>query len=398
MVRWVPPRPPLRPALRPAPLGSVPPGPVGGQNATAPVSVVVPTLNEAESLPDLLRDLALQGAAVLEVIVADGGSSDGTTGVLRQLAPGLPFPLGVVTAPPGRGRQMNRGAAAARGGDLLFLHADTRLPRRGLLAEAARAVDRERLRLGTHRVAGHFGLRFRRTRPGAAFAYYLIEAKSFLNRPGTVNGDQGLWIARRYFEELGGFDETLPYLEDLRLTRRVFETGTWVTLPGWVHTSARRFEAEGVLSRLVLNAVIRTAEELGLREFLGAAPGLYRVQADAGPLRIGPFLRVLHRYAARHGWKRLARLWFRAGDYAARNLWQIPFVADCLRNFRRGVPPGRGPTPWLERYDRYLAPASRGIVTRAVLACAVAAGFYGLLLAERMRNPGFPVDTPPPKG
>ncbi len=398
MVPWMFPPLSLRPALRPAPLCSVPPGPAGGQNATGPVSVVVPALNEVETLPDLLRDLALQRAAVLEVIVADGGSSDGTTEVLRRLAPGLPFPLRVVTAPPGRGRQMNRGAAAARGRDLLFLHADTRLPRHDLLAGAARTMRRERLRLGTHRVAGHFGLRFRRTRPGAAFAYYLIEAKTFLNRPDTINGDQGLWIARRYFEELGGFDETLPYLEDLRLARRVFETGTWITLPGWVQTSARRFEAEGVLSRLVLNAVIRSAEELGLREFLCAAPGLYRVQTAAGPLRIGPFLRVLHRHAIRHGWRRLARLWLRAGDYAARNLWQIPFAADCLRSFRRGVPPGRGPTPWLERYDRYLARASRGIVTRAVLACAIAAGFYGLLLAGRVRNPGFPVDTPPPKG
>jgi len=360
--------------------------------------VVVPALNEAGTLPDLLRDLALQQGSVLEVIVADGGSSDGTTEALGRMAPALPFPLRVVTAPPGRGAQMNRGAAAARGWDLLFLHADTRLPRHDLLAAAAQAMHRERLRLGTHRVAGHFGLRFWRTRPGATLTYYLIEAKTFLNRPDTINGDQGLWIGRGYFEELGGFDETLPYLEDLRLARRVFETGTWVTLPGWLHTSARRFEAEGILSRLLLNAVIRAAEELGLREFLGAAPGLYRVQANAGPLRIGPFLRVLHRHAARHGWKRLVRLWLRAGGYAARNLWQIPFAADCLRNLRRGVPPGHGPAPWLERYDRYLAPACRGRAVRAALACAIAVGFYGLLLAERVRNPGFPVDTPPPKG
>ncbi len=397
MVRPVPPRPRPQPPFGPGRAPSVPSEPVQGQNAPAPVSVVVPALDEARVLPDLLRDLALQQDAVLEVVVADGGSSDGTPRVVRELGPRLPFPVRIVPGPPGRGGQMNRGAAAARGGELLFLHADTRLPRHDLLARAARAMHRERHRRGTHRVAGHFGLRFRRTRPGAALAYYLIEARSFLNRPHTITGDQGLWIARRYFEELGGFDDTLPYLEDLRLARRIFETGIWITLPGWIHTSARRFEAEGIGPRLALNAVIRAAEELGLRGFLAAAPGLYRVQTRAGPLKIGPFLRLLHRHAARGGRRRLARLWLRVGDYAARNLWQLPFAADCLRNVRRGVPPGQGPTPWLERYDRYVAPACRTAVARAALACATAAGFYSFLLVERLRDPGFPVDTPPPR-
>ncbi|GAB4261557.1 MAG: TIGR04283 family arsenosugar biosynthesis glycosyltransferase [Deferrisomatales bacterium] len=344
-----------------------------------PLSVVIPTRNEAGTLPGLLADLASQEGIALEVVVVDGGSRDGT----RERCAAAAFPVHLVESPPGRGRQMNRGAAAARGEDLLFLHADTRLADRGLLARAREAMDRERARRGSHRVAGHFPLRFVRADPGPSAAYYFYEAKTRLNRMDCVHGDQGMWMGRGYFQELGGFDEALPYLEDVRLARRVFETGTWTTLPGWAASSARRFEAEGLRRRQTLNALLHNFEAVGLHRFFDAAREAYRSQERAGPLPLRPFLALAHRVGREEGWGPFLRYWLRTGRYVAANGWQLAFAADCLRNRRRGVPPGEGPTAWLERYDRWAAPWVTSPAGSAAAAALAALWFYGSWLVER---------------
>lgn len=256
----------------------------------ATISVVIPTLDEADALPRLLAALDVQRGVSLETIVADGGSADDTPAI--AVAHGAR----VIAAPRGRGAQMNVGAAAAAGEWLLFLHADSRLTAPDQLR---RALDTLRAR-GDARVAGHFALRFERARHGHRFLYRLMEAKSASNRRYTINGDQGLLLRRAWFRALGGFDESLPFLEDQRLAARIEEDGAWVLLPGRLATSARRFEVEGLRARYLLMTVIMAMHLTGEESFFEQAPALYRTQADTGRLRVRPYLALAwRRYAAR---------------------------------------------------------------------------------------------------
>src|SRR5262249_13382024 len=161
------------------------------------------------------------------------------------------------------------------------LHADSQLTAPRLLADALAAV-----REAGARAAGHFPLRFSGTSPEHALFYRYIEGKTRLNRPHTINGDQGLLLARRFFDELGGFDEPLPFLEDQPLPARIFERGKWIVLPGELVTSARRFETEGVRERYTLMAIIMGLYASGADAFFPAAPKIY--STEAGPLDIRP--------------------------------------------------------------------------------------------------------------
>jgi rSAM/selenodomain-associated transferase 2 len=348
-------------------------------DAPPDLSVVIPTLNEMETLPSLLEDLRGQQGLRVEVVVADGGSEDGTR---EACAPAARDNLTVRVVPTDRGRglQLNRGAAAARGGDLLFLHADTRLRDPELLAAASAHLDAERGRGGTPRVAGHFGLRFRRSRAGQDAAYYFYEAKTRLDRPGVVNGDQGFWLSREYFDALCGFDESLPFLEDSRFAERVRGTGRWVVLPGSLWTSARRFEAEGLRERQTLNALIRNFDAIGLRGFFGRATEAYRDQERTGRLRLGPFARIAHEASRAEGWAPFLRYWWGTGGFVAANAWQLAFALDCRRNRAAGLAPGEGPTPLLAHYDRWFSPLVTAAPGRAASALLTALWFFGVLL------------------
>lgn len=278
--------------------------------------MVVPTLDEAETLPRLLAALGAQRGVSLETIVADGGSTDGTPEIAAAHG------ARVVRAPRGRGAQMNAGAAVADGEWLLFLHADSRPTQPDQLR---RALDTLRARSG-RRLAGHFALRFERARHGRRFLYRLMEAKSASNRRYTINGDQGMLLRRDWFEALGGFDESLLFLEDQRLAARVEDAGAWVLLPGRLATSARRFEAEGLGARYLLMALIMAMYLAGEEGFFEQAPALYRAQAEAGYLRVRPFLALAwRRYAARN---RAGRRAFRRrlGVVALGQAWQLTLM------------------------------------------------------------------------
>lgn len=302
------------------------------------LSVVIPTIDEADNLPGLLEALGAQRGVTLETIVADGGSTDGTPEVARA------HDARVVSAPRGRGAQMNAGAAAAAADWLLFLHADCRPTESDQLR---RAVDTLRAR-GGRRLAGHFALRFERRRHGRRFLYRFMEAKSASNRRYTINGDQGLLLRRDCFRALGGFDESLPFLEDQRMAERIRAHGAWVLLPGRLTTSARRFESEELGPRYLLMAVIMAMHITGTRAFFDAAPAVYRAQGEAGRLRVAPFLALAWRlYATR---ERRGRRAFRRrlGAVALRQTWQAALMAD--------VALGRTSTPVLRAHDRWLAP------------------------------------------
>jgi len=201
------------------------------------ISVVIPTLNAAATLPDTLA--ALCSAAMLgEVIVADGGSSDETAA--RAVAAGAR----VVVGPRGRGGQLAAGAAAASGNWLLFLHADCRLE-----PGWERAVDAFLRAPAAEARAGYFDLALDDPAPAARRLERLVTWRSrFLALP---YGDQGLLIARRLYDAVGGF-APLPLMEDVDLVRRLGRRRL-VRIGARCVASARRYRRDGFVRRPLRN-------------------------------------------------------------------------------------------------------------------------------------------------
>ena len=203
------------------------------------VSIVIPTLREAAALPATLDHLAtLEGD--LEVVVAYGGSEDGTA----QVAAAHPRTDAVVEVGSGggRARQLNAGAARARGEILVFLHADSRLPAGAHAALSATRAD-----------GGNFVLRFD---GGDRFARVLTGVYALQRRFGLYYGDSSLWVRRETFERLGGFRE-LPIMDDYDFVRRLERSAATVCLPGPAATSARRWRRQGVFRTVASWLVIR---------------------------------------------------------------------------------------------------------------------------------------------
>lgn len=195
----------------------------------APISVVVPTRNEAAALGRTLE--AASRAEGVEILVADGGSRDGTREIASRAG------AAVLAVPGGRAAQMNAGAGAAKGRILLFLHADTLLPE-GYADAARRALE------DPATVAGAFG--FRTDGSGAAIriAERVTNFRSSILR--WPYGDQGLFLEKRVFGEMGGF-APLPIMEDFELVRQLRRRGRIVTLEKPILTSARRWRRLGIV-------------------------------------------------------------------------------------------------------------------------------------------------------
>lgn len=215
--------------------------------ADAPhLSVIIPTLNEAAHIDAVLGDV-LQGEA-LEVIVSDGGSSDGTP--LRAAGWGVRICRG----PAGRACQMNRGAAIARGAFYFFLHADSRLP------EGFDRVIR-RVLADPDVAAGAFSLVI----GGDADPLRLVAGGANLRSRllGFPYGDQGIFLRSSRFNRCGGFPD-LPIMEDFALIRRLRRTGRIVTVPQPIVTSPRRWQRLGALRTTLINQAIIMAYLLGV--------------------------------------------------------------------------------------------------------------------------------------
>lgn len=330
------------------------------------LSVIIPTLNEAEHLPGLLADLRRQQGVALEIIVGDGGSVDTTRAVAEEY--GACF----VCAPRGRGAQMNAAVKWASGDYYLFLHADSRIDDPALLGAALGVVMSQ---AGAAPVAGHFRLRFMRTVERNAMAYRFVEEKSALNRAGTTNGDQGLLLAKVFFEQLGGFDESLPFLEDQRLAEKILACGRLVTLPGYLKTSARRFEAEGFHRRYILMSMMMGLHNVGVEDFFVRAPGVYRVQQDTGRLFLTPFFDLVRQMVREWGVVESCRVFYRLGRYIRQNSWQMFFFLDVW--LRR--PLGDGRYPFLNFHDRIFAPCTNFKVSNAITGMLCYVWFLGIL-------------------
>lgn len=341
------------------------------------LSIIIPTLNEAEHLPALLDDLMRQQQVSLEVVIGDGGSDDAT----RTIAEG--FGVRFITARRGRGAQMNAAAAAASADYLLFLHADSRIDDPRLLRTA---VDALAGALGENdRIAGHFRLEFMRTTARNAMAYRYAEEKTAFNRTGTTNGDQGMLLTKRFFRELGGFDESLPFLEDQRIAGKIRAAGTWITLPGCLKTSARRFEREGFHRRYILMGMMMGLHHIGAESFFTRAPGLYRTQRETGALLLTPFFTLIrHMMRDEWGFAGTLRTFYLLGRYIRQNSWQLFFFIDVLLRPLLGA----GRYPSLAVHDRFVAPVTNFRILNVLTGMICFVWYLGILapyfrLAER---------------
>lgn len=332
------------------------------------LTVIIPALNEAATLPALLADLQRQQEISLEIIVGDGGSSDATRSVAESS--GAQW----VRAPRGRGVQMNVAAGRATGDYYLFLHADSRINDPCLLSNALHVF--QRVARETPQVAGHFCLRFLRSTKDNALAYRYIEEKTALNRVNTTNGDQGLVLAKEFFQSLGGFDERLPFLEDQGIAGKIRSQGRWITLPGTLLTSARRFEAEGFHRRYLLMAMMMGFYSIGEWAFFTRASGVYRVQQETGKLLLSPIFGCIGRMI-RQDWGLLGsiRVFYRLGRYMRQNSWQLFFFLDVwLRSLL-----GAGRYPFLTFHDRIIAPGTDFRVVNVLTGLFCFVWFMGIL-------------------
>ncbi len=210
------------------------------------ISVIIPALNEEEKIAPTLK--SLKDVLRTEVIVVDGGSADKTTEMARS------YGANVLTSMSGRARQLNVGAARAKGEILLFLHADTRLPKNFDMEIRKALLPKETV--------------------GGAFEIYvdapLLLLRAFekitnwrARRTQTAFGDQCIFVRRIIFHALGGFPD-IPIMEDYAFVKQLRLQGEFVILHKKVITSARRFLSQGLIKTALKNRVAIIAYHLGV--------------------------------------------------------------------------------------------------------------------------------------
>ncbi|HEV2988501.1 MAG TPA: TIGR04283 family arsenosugar biosynthesis glycosyltransferase [Candidatus Angelobacter sp.] len=213
------------------------------------ISVVIPVLNEIENLPDLIADLR-EIADCGELIVSDGGSSDGT----REWVAGQNNIL-LMDAPRGKGPQLNSGATRATGDILLFLHADCRMNRETWKAFQSALA-------GSRIAGGAFHVRFLEKEPySLRVVEQGINARTTMTR--TATGDQGIFVRRDVFATIGGAPDW-PLFEDVELVRRIKNAGKFVVVKAPLIISGRRYIKHGVIRTAMLIFLLRLGFWLGL--------------------------------------------------------------------------------------------------------------------------------------
>jgi len=210
------------------------------------ISVIIPALNEAHYIADTITSIGHGNN--IEIIVVDGGSTDDTVSIARQLG------ATVIEGAPPRSRQLNRGADAASQKILLFLHADTRLPER---------FDRHILRAVYQPgvVAGAFELRIDSPVSSLRFIERIANWRSrCLNMP---YGDQAIFMFSKVFHQMDGFPK-IPIMEDFELIRRLRKKGDVVTLHQPAITSPRRWLKHGILKITLIHQLIVVSYFMGI--------------------------------------------------------------------------------------------------------------------------------------
>lgn len=214
------------------------------------ISLIIPVLNEAKYISENIqhiRELDTEGAA--EIIVVDGDPEGSTINTIKDES------VRKVLSEKGRARQMNHGAALATGDILLFLHADTLLPKNafGLILSAMNDQGF---------VGGAFDLGFNTRRR----IFKITETYVFLRTRLTKMpfGDQAIFIRHHHFKQLGGYRD-IPIMEDVELMKRIRTRGGRIRIiPEKVRTSARRYEQEGIVYTTLRNWMLQLQYALGV--------------------------------------------------------------------------------------------------------------------------------------
>lgn len=215
-------------------------------------SVIIPTLNEYSALRRLLPSLLVDAQQHhLDIIICDGGSTDLTCHYVRQLQSDSPN-LTLLQTQRGRSKQMNAGAEQAQHSVLLFLHADTELPRNwfGLLADAMQAGC----------VWGRFNVRL----SGNNILFRVIERLMNLRSCWTqvATGDQAIFVDRQVFQQVGMYPD-LPLMEDIALSKRLRQQYSMACIKTPLITSSRRWEKQGIIKTVILMWQLRWAYFIG---------------------------------------------------------------------------------------------------------------------------------------
>jgi rSAM/selenodomain-associated transferase 2 len=211
------------------------------------LSVIVPMLNESPVIAGTL-DALRRRAPNAEVIVVDGGSSDASVAIARPLCGTL------ITASRGRAHQMNAGARVSHGDALVFVHADTIVPRT-FVADVASALSDPAV------VGGRFDVRLDSNALPYRIIGAMISLRSRISRTGT--GDQAIFVRREVFDSLGGFPE-IELCEDLAFSRRLKRAGRVACLRTRVTTSARRWDRDGLVRTILKMWLIRAMYRVGV--------------------------------------------------------------------------------------------------------------------------------------
>jgi rSAM/selenodomain-associated transferase 2 len=210
------------------------------------VSVVIPVLNEADGITQML--MQLRQAGVWQSIVVDGGSDDDTESLARLYADV------VMSFPRGRARQMNAGAHVADGDVLLFLHADTDLPQ-GFLRLLSDAFSDPQI------VGGRFDVWLDAEGWSFRMIETLMNVRSRVTKIST--GDQAIFVRRAVFQKIGGYPD-LELMEDIEFSRRLKREGRIACLRERVTTSARRWQRDGVARTIVKMWTLRLCHFFGV--------------------------------------------------------------------------------------------------------------------------------------
>jgi rSAM/selenodomain-associated transferase 2 len=225
------------------------------------LSIIIPTLNEAANIGDVLKRLQPMRARGTEVIVVDADSTDAT----RDTA--APLVDRVITSERGRATQMNAGAKEASGDALLFLHADSILPTNGdeLILQALSDSIFKWGRFDIH-ISGKHGM--------LPVIAWFMNHRSRLT--GIATGDQGIFVTREAFDAIGGFPAQ-PLMEDVAISARLLRVSSPIYVDARITTSGRRWEKHGVWRTIFLMWRLR------LNYFMGADPArLHRTYYGAG--------------------------------------------------------------------------------------------------------------------
>lgn len=212
----------------------------------AVLAIIVPILNEIDTLATLLEHLKHWQKRGAEVLLVDGGSRDLTADTARALG------FQVLDAPRGRASQMNAGAHASQAPNLLFLHADSRLPDGADQWVLSALIDTDSAPLAW----GRFDIRIEGRSRMLPLISRMMNLRSRLS--GIATGDQTLFMTRALFNHVGGFPEQ-PLMEDIEISKRLKNVSAPICLRQRVTTSGRRWDRHGSWRTIVLMWQLRWA-------------------------------------------------------------------------------------------------------------------------------------------